>query len=177
MVERGVEGTALVVTAARHLDAADHAVPLVAGGGAHVVEGVAGDLGGKGSLRLVGVDRREAEPHLDGRYTAFGRVVAGMDVADRLEVGDLIRRVRVWDSCMFSEFAEDFWRGLEGFRWRTSLRSWGYTLARNAANRYQRSRRRREARLVRPDRTPDRAQERRLFAPTLPGLEAQPTQP
>lgn len=61
----------------------------------------------------------------------------------------------------FSEFAEDFWRGLGGFQWRTSLRSWAYTLARNAANRHLRSTRRREAHLVRPDRTPDCAQERR----------------
>ncbi len=37
------------------------------------------------------------QPHLDARYTAFGRVVSGMEVADRLEVGDQIRRVRVWD--------------------------------------------------------------------------------
>ena len=29
-------------------------------------------------------------PHLDGRYTAFGRVVSGMDALDALEPGDLI---------------------------------------------------------------------------------------
>ena len=34
-------------------------------------------------------------PHLDGRYTAFGRVVAGQDVADRLLEGDLVRRARI----------------------------------------------------------------------------------
>ena len=37
------------------------------------------------------------QPHLDDRYTAFGRVIAGMDVVDRIEPGDVIRRVRVWD--------------------------------------------------------------------------------
>ena len=37
------------------------------------------------------------QPHLDGRYTAFGRVVAGMDVVDRLQAWDVIRRVWVWD--------------------------------------------------------------------------------
>ncbi|MFO7694618.1 MAG: HEAT repeat domain-containing protein [Vicinamibacterales bacterium] len=37
------------------------------------------------------------QPHLDGRYTVFGRVVAGMDVVDRLQQWDVIRRVRVWD--------------------------------------------------------------------------------
>ena len=37
------------------------------------------------------------QPHLDGRYTVFGHVVAGMDVVDRLIQGDVIRRVRIWD--------------------------------------------------------------------------------
>lgn len=31
-------------------------------------------------------------PHLDGRYTAFGEVTAGMDVLDRIEPGDAIVR-------------------------------------------------------------------------------------
>ncbi len=35
------------------------------------------------------------QPHLDGRYTAFGRVVSGLDVIDRLLVGDVARRVRL----------------------------------------------------------------------------------
>jgi HEAT repeat protein/cyclophilin family peptidyl-prolyl cis-trans isomerase len=37
------------------------------------------------------------QPHLDAKYTVFGRVVAGMDVVDRIEQGDIIRRVRVND--------------------------------------------------------------------------------
>jgi cyclophilin family peptidyl-prolyl cis-trans isomerase/HEAT repeat protein len=37
------------------------------------------------------------QPHLDARYTAFGHVVNGMDVVDRVQVGDTIQRVRVWD--------------------------------------------------------------------------------
>jgi len=37
------------------------------------------------------------QPHLDGRYTAFGHVVNGMDVVDRIQLGDVIERVRVWD--------------------------------------------------------------------------------
>lgn len=37
------------------------------------------------------------QPHLDARYTAFGRVVGGWDVLDRLSAGDLIERVRIWD--------------------------------------------------------------------------------
>ncbi len=34
-------------------------------------------------------------PHLDGRYTAFGRVVTGMDVLDALEPGDKIIKARL----------------------------------------------------------------------------------
>jgi cyclophilin family peptidyl-prolyl cis-trans isomerase/HEAT repeat protein len=37
------------------------------------------------------------QPHLDGRYTVFGRVVNGMDVVDRLVPGDMLRGVRVRD--------------------------------------------------------------------------------
>jgi cyclophilin family peptidyl-prolyl cis-trans isomerase/HEAT repeat protein len=37
------------------------------------------------------------QPHLDGRYTVFGQVIAGMDVVDRLSQWDTIERIRVWD--------------------------------------------------------------------------------
>ena len=37
------------------------------------------------------------QPQLDARYTVFGQVIAGMDVVDELERGDVIRAVRVWD--------------------------------------------------------------------------------
>lgn len=37
------------------------------------------------------------QPHLDGRYTVIGHVVAGMEVVDRLEQGDGIRSVLIWD--------------------------------------------------------------------------------
>ncbi len=37
------------------------------------------------------------QPHLDAKYTVFGRVVAGMDVVDALQQWDVIRRIRVWD--------------------------------------------------------------------------------
>ena len=33
------------------------------------------------------------QPHLDGGYTVFGRVVAGMDVVDKITRGDVIRSV------------------------------------------------------------------------------------
>lgn len=37
---------------------------------------------------------------------------------------------------VFSNFAEDMWIGLPKFEWRCSVRTWLYTLARNAAARY-----------------------------------------
>ena len=37
------------------------------------------------------------QPHLDARYTVFGRVIAGMDVVDKIQQWDVIRTVRVWD--------------------------------------------------------------------------------
>ena len=37
------------------------------------------------------------QPHLDAKYTVFGRVIAGMDVVDKIQQWDVIRRVRVWD--------------------------------------------------------------------------------
>ena len=35
------------------------------------------------------------QPHLDGGYTVFGRVVSGMDVVSRIARGDIIRRISV----------------------------------------------------------------------------------
>jgi peptidylprolyl isomerase len=35
------------------------------------------------------------QPHLDGNYTAFGRVTDGMDVVDRLRVNDRIGKAWV----------------------------------------------------------------------------------
>jgi len=38
------------------------------------------------------------QPHLDGRYTAFGRVVSGMEVVDEITVGDVIEKVEILSS-------------------------------------------------------------------------------
>ncbi len=35
------------------------------------------------------------QPHLDGRYTVFGRVVDGLDVVDRLQIGDRIETMKL----------------------------------------------------------------------------------
>jgi cyclophilin family peptidyl-prolyl cis-trans isomerase len=37
------------------------------------------------------------QPHLDAKYTVFGRVVGGMEIVDQIQQSDVIRRVRVWD--------------------------------------------------------------------------------
>ena len=34
-------------------------------------------------------------PHLDGQYTVFGEVIQGLDVLDRLEIGDVIDKAIV----------------------------------------------------------------------------------
>jgi peptidylprolyl isomerase len=36
-----------------------------------------------------------ATPHLDGRYTAFGRVVDGQEVVDAIQPGELVRRATI----------------------------------------------------------------------------------
>jgi cyclophilin family peptidyl-prolyl cis-trans isomerase len=35
-----------------------------------------------------------AMPHLDGRYTIFAKVVKGMEIVDRLQIGDTIQTMR-----------------------------------------------------------------------------------
>ena len=37
------------------------------------------------------------QPHLDGKYTVFGRVVNGLDLLDQVAQWDVIERVRIWD--------------------------------------------------------------------------------
>ena len=37
------------------------------------------------------------QPHLDARYTTFGRVVNGIELVDRIQPGEVIRRVQIWD--------------------------------------------------------------------------------
>ncbi len=35
------------------------------------------------------------QPHLDGNYTTFGGVIQGMDVVDRLDIGDVMTKIRL----------------------------------------------------------------------------------
>ena len=46
------------------------------------------------------------QPHLDAKYTVFGRVISGMNVVDQIQQGDVIRRVRVWDGETTSRTAD-----------------------------------------------------------------------
>jgi cyclophilin family peptidyl-prolyl cis-trans isomerase/HEAT repeat protein len=43
------------------------------------------------------------QPHLDGRYTAFGHVVNGMEIVDRIKPGDVIQRIRVWNGSSWQD--------------------------------------------------------------------------
>jgi peptidyl-prolyl cis-trans isomerase B (cyclophilin B) len=35
------------------------------------------------------------QPHLDGRYTAFGNVIEGGDILDKIEIGDIIKSIKI----------------------------------------------------------------------------------
>jgi RNA polymerase sigma-70 factor, ECF subfamily len=55
-------------------------------------------------------------------------------------------RDRVDSDEAFAMFAEDLWNGLPSFAWRSSVRTWAYTLARNATIRYSSTNHRRPGR-------------------------------
>jgi RNA polymerase sigma-70 factor (ECF subfamily) len=65
-------------------------------------------------------------------------------------LGFLIAHLRDHDAAseVFSQFTEDLWRGMDGFRWECSARVWSYTLIRHAASRYIKDARRRRGRHV-----------------------------
>lgn len=57
----------------------------------------------------------------------------------------------------FSQFCEDLWRGLPGFQWRTSLRTWCYVLARNALHRQRQGAPQRHGAHLAPSEVPELA--------------------
>jgi RNA polymerase sigma-70 factor, ECF subfamily len=84
----------------------------------------------------AGDKKRAATMLLEG----YGREVLGF----------LIARLRDRDAAseVFSQFTEDLWKGLDGFRWQCTARVWAYTLARHAASRYISDAHKRRARNV-----------------------------
>jgi RNA polymerase sigma-70 factor, ECF subfamily len=74
--------------------------------------------------------------HDAGRHEEM--LTAALHTYSREVMGFLLVRLR--DETMagdvFSILCEDLWRGLAGFTWRSSFRTWMYVLARNAAHRY-----------------------------------------
>lgn len=71
---------------------------------------------------------------------SFGREIFGYLVA--------VARSEDEASEAFAMFSEDLWRGIAGFRWQSSLRTWAYQLARHALARLQRDTRRHAGRMV-----------------------------
>jgi RNA polymerase sigma-70 factor (ECF subfamily) len=82
-------------------------------------------------------DKRRAATAL---LEAYGRELLGFLIA-RLRDHDMASEV-------FSQFTEDLWTGIEGFRWQCSARVWSYALVRHAASRYLKDAHRRRGRQV-----------------------------
>lgn len=106
--------------------------------GSEIVVAGGEDVAGGGTEGLVQASclRGDFEAAATQALEGYGREVLGYLIA-RLgeERGNEV----------FSDLLEDFWRGLPGFGWRCSLRSWIYTLARHASARHvRRAGRRRE---------------------------------
>lgn len=77
-----------------------------------------------------------------------GAAVATLDAYGSEIVGFLTFRLKSAHEAheVFSMFTEDLWTGLPQFSWRCSMRTWVYTLARNAATRYRSAAHRRRER-------------------------------
>jgi RNA polymerase sigma-70 factor (ECF subfamily) len=65
-------------------------------------------------------------------------------------LGFLIAHLRDRDAAaeVFSQFTEELWKALDGFRWESSVRVWCYTLVRRTASHYIKDARRRRGRQV-----------------------------
>jgi RNA polymerase sigma-70 factor, ECF subfamily len=90
------------------------------------------------------LEQRVKDAHARGDYAA-GATLA-VDAYGRELLSFLITRLGEQAGYeAFSSLLEDFWRGFPAFGWRSSLRTWAYTLARHAAVHYLRDPQRRYA--------------------------------
>jgi len=94
---------------------------------------------------------------------AYGAEVMGFLVSYLRDVNDA--------ADVFSQASEDLWAGLERFEGRSSVRTWFYTLARNAASRLRRSPHRRPGRNVPLSQAAEAAE--RVRSQTLPHLRTE----
>jgi RNA polymerase sigma-70 factor (ECF subfamily) len=101
---------------------------------------------------------RDADPQrIEGAVAAdaaAGRMREAAETAIRAYGPAIFRyllalmRDRATAEDVFGVFCEDLWRGLPGFRWESSLKTWAYKLAWHAAQRHRRSDRKRTRRLA-----------------------------
>src|SRR5580658_300249 len=88
-------------------------------------------------------------------------------------LGFLMSRLRDADAAgeVFSDLAEALWRGLPGFEWRCTLRTWAYAIARHAASHHLSSARRRRKRQVALSQAPELSRaEQQVRTKTLAAL-------
>ena len=83
------------------------------------------------SLAQAAWSRRDFSTAATIVYEAYGREIYSFLLAQLANFSSV--------DDVFSQYNEDFWRGLPAFEWRCSIRAWCYQLARNAAHRYRRS--------------------------------------
>jgi RNA polymerase sigma-70 factor, ECF subfamily len=99
------------------------------------------------------INREALEARIRGCQEVGDKKAAATALLDgygRELFGFLVAHLRDRDAAteVFSDFTEDLWRGLDGFRWQCSARVWSYALVRHAASRYLKSARRRGMRHV-----------------------------
>lgn len=75
-------------------------------------------------------ERGEMTAVAEGALREYGPEVLGLLVA--------LLRDHVAASDVYADFCSSLWVGLSRFRWESSLRTWAYTIARNAAARFRR---------------------------------------
>ena len=95
----------------------------------------------------MAMNREEVEQQIRDACLAGERdraATLALETYGREVLGFLIARLGEQDGNeVFSDLLEDLWVGLPGFAWRSSLRTWLYTLARHAISQHVRGARRR----------------------------------